>query len=424
MHDKARSFLLLQGPSTPFFQRLAERLGERGHRVHVVNFNGGDCLYRRGLRHHKASHHDFRGHPEQLPAFLSALYRRHAITDQVMFGDRRPVHRPALAEARRQGVRNHVFEEGYLRPHWITLEREGVNGHSPMPRDPDWYHRAAAALARPARVRGFRTRFRVRAMHDVAYHLAGLANPLAFPGYRNHAPITAPREYAGYVRRFTRLRLTRRRRRDSQCIRRLVAGPAPYFVLALQLNGDAQIRDHSPFKDMRQVIETALRSFAAHAAPEARLVIKNHPLDMGLVDYAALIRALEAELGLAGRLEYLESGDLNVLLDKAAGMVTVNSTSGLVALEHGCPTLALSDPIYALPGLTFDGPLERFWMTPSRPDAALFQALRTTLLHCTQLNGGFYCRTGIELAVANAVPRLEADHSPLEALLSCLPRAA
>lgn len=419
MHDQGRSFLLLQGPCTPFFHRLAQSLNARGHRVHMVDFNGGDHIYRRG-----ATRHAFRGPLEQLPEYLEGLYRRHGITDQVMFGDRRPVHRPAIEGAQHKGIRNHVFEEGYLRPFWITLEREGVNGHSLLPRNPDWYRRAAKQLGPPPQARRFRTRFQVRAIHDVAYHLAGLTNPVAFPHYRNHAPVTAPREYAGYIKRFTTLRLTRRRQRDNACIHRLASGKAPYFVLALQLNGDAQIRDHSPFKDMRQVIETTLRSFAANAPEQAQLVIKNHPLDMGLVDYTATLLALEAELGLAGRLHYLETGDLNVLLESAAGMVTVNSTSGLVALEHGCPTLTLSDPVYALPGLTFQGSLAAFWAGATPPDNALFQAFRTTLLHTAQINGGFYCRTGIELAIANAVPQLEAQHSPLETLLSCLPSAA
>ncbi|WP_441294118.1 capsular polysaccharide export protein, LipB/KpsS family, partial [Bordetella pertussis] len=35
---------------------------------------------------------------------------------------------PAVALARASGVRVHVFEEGYFRPHWVTLERGGVNG--------------------------------------------------------------------------------------------------------------------------------------------------------------------------------------------------------------------------------------------------------------------------------------------------------
>ena len=35
--------------------------------------------------------------------------------------------------ARRRSLRLHLFEEGYLRPDWITLEREGVNANSRLP---------------------------------------------------------------------------------------------------------------------------------------------------------------------------------------------------------------------------------------------------------------------------------------------------
>ena len=159
-------------------------------------------------------------------------------------------------------------------------------------------------------------------------------------------------------------------------------------------------------------------SFAAHAPGDALLCIKNHPLDMGLVNYPRVIARLERYYGLEGRIVYLESGDLNVLLKRTAGTVTINSTVGIVSLEHQRPTLALSDPIYNLSGLTFPGSLDEFWQRPPPPSAELFDSFRHTLMHTVQLNGGFYCRPGIDLAVTNAVHALEAERSPLEILLS------
>lgn len=417
MHDNGRSFLLLQGPCTAYFRRLAQHLAGRGHRVHVVNFNAGDFAFRRGL-----ACHNFRGELSDLPEFLVNIWQRHGITDQVMFGDRRPVHRPAIDKAASHGVRTHVFEEGYLRPHWVTLERDGVNGHSLLPRDPAWFIEAAKRLTPTPSIR-FRSSFRVRALNDVAYHLAGLVNPLAYPHYRNHAPVTAPVEYTGYIKRFTQLRL-RYRKQAAQRIKQLVNSKAPYFVLPLQLNGDAQIRDHSRFKDMRDVISDVMKSFAAHAAPDVQLVIKNHPLDMGLLDYAGYIQRHALKLGVAQRVVYLESGDLNRLLPNAAGMITVNSTAGLVALEHRCPTLTLSDPIYAIPGLTSSSTLNAFWQHAQRPDTDLLQSFLITLRYCTQVNGGFYCDTGMDLAIRNSTTLLEADRSPLEEMLACLPNTA
>jgi len=408
--SKRRSFLFLQGVCSPFFAALADRLAADGHRVRKLNFNGGDAAYW-WPRPAQA----FRGGVDGLAGFLDRQYQTLGITDQILFGDRRPLHRPAVERAERHGVRTHVFEEGYFRPHWVTLEREGVNGHSLLPRDPDWFFSVGAGLPDAAAAAAFRSPFWLRAAHDVAYHAAGLANPLAFPRYRTHAPVAAPVEYAGYVRRYARLRL--RQPQDEARVAELARQAAAFFLLPLQLNSDAQIRDHSRFDGMAGVVEFVMESFARHAPPDARLVVKNHPLDMGLVDYPQLVGALSARFGLAGRIDYLETGSIETLLRHALGMVTVNSTTGTLALGLGCPTIALSDPIYNLPGLCFQGGLDDFWTARPPPDAELFRRFRNTVVHTTQVNGGFYCRPGIALAVANCLRMLEPARSPLEELL-------
>lgn len=405
-----RSFLFLQGVCSPFFARLADRLAGEGHLIVKVNFNAGDVAYW-GRRKSVL----FRGSREELRDFLDRLYRRHGITDQILFGDRRPIHRPAVEHGDALGIRTHVFEEGYFRPHWVTLEREGVNGNSLLPRDPAWFWAVGGDLGEFGAVQPFASPFRIRAVHDVAYHLAGAVNPLLFPHYRTHAGITAPVEYLGYIRRFTMLR--RWKPRDARLVADLIARQAPYYVLPLQLNTDAQIRDHSRFEGMAEVIEFVMASFARHAPSGSRLVIKNHPLDMGLVGYARLIQRLARDFDVDGRVDYLESGDLESLVRHGQGLVTVNSTVGGVALGVDCPTTTLSDPIYNLPGLTFQGKLDDFWRQGEAPNRELFRRFRNAVIHTTQVNGGFYCRRGIELAVHNSVGVIAGEISPLEALM-------
>ncbi len=410
--NQKRSFLFLQGVCSPFYQRLARRLTSDGHRVVKVNFNAGDILYWQGTQ---SPAHLFRGSLSQLPDYVESLWQRYNITDQVMFGDRRPVHRPAIERASDVDIRTHVFEEGYFRPYWITLERDGVNSHSRLPRDPAWFYETGKALPTPPQPVRFNSPFKIRARHDVAYHVAGLLNPIIAPRYRNHSPISAPIEYAGYIRRFRQLKAWKVR--DAGRIKEMIASGTPYFMLPLQLNTDAQIRDHSSYTTMEEVMDDVMRSFAQYAPSDALLCIKNHPLDMGLVDYPNIIARLSAFYGLDGRIVYLESGDLNQLLEHATGTVTVNSTVGLVSLEHQCPTFTLSDPIYNLAGLTFKGSLEAFWQQPPPPSAQLFAYFRNTVMHATQINGGFYCQPSIDLAVNNAAHILEACPSPLEKLL-------
>jgi capsular polysaccharide export protein len=246
--------------------------------------------------------------------------------------------------------------------------------------------------------------------------VAGASNALLFPHYRGHAPVSAPLEYAGYLWRLSRVRF-RHSSLDAASVARLTGGHQPFFLLPLQLNSDAQIRDHSRFGDMGEVMEHVLESFARQAPNGTRLVIKNHPLDAGLSNHRRTLAALLARFGLAGRVDYLESGNLDVLLERARGCVTVNSTAGIISLAHGCPTVTLSDPIYNLTGLTFQGHLDDFWREGVKPDSEVFSRFRRVVMHTTQLNGGFYCRTGIALAVENSLPFLTHERSPLEALL-------
>ncbi|WP_203563999.1 hypothetical protein [Deefgea sp. CFH1-16] len=185
-----------------------------------------------------------------------------------------------------------------------------------------------------------------------------------------------------------------KKKRDAACINELYELGQSYYVLPLQLNSDAQIRDHSHFDNMQQVISHVMHSFALHASSNTKLIIKNHPLDMGLEDYPAYIQRLSQALDLQGRVDYLESGDLNSLLEHARGLVTVNSTAGGLAVSLGCPTITLSDPIYNLPGLTFQGDLDDFWYASEPPSMALLSRFRNTVIHTSQLNGGFLLQSG------------------------------
>ena len=409
-----RSYLFLQGLATPFFTRLADRLRADGHAVHRVNFCAGDAAYW-GTR----PAWNFRRGLPGLADFLASRILSHAVSDLILFGDLRPIHRQAIAVAKSQGLRVHCFEEGYVRPNWITCERGGVNGHSSLPRDPEWYQAVNAALPDYGDGRSVRVPLPVRAAQDLAYRMANTLNVVTYPRYRTHRPKHAALEYLGWMRRFAQLPL--RGRDEQRLMTDLLGRQRPLFVLPLQLSGDAQIVHHSPFAHMDQVIELVLTSFARHAPSAAEILIKNHPLDTGLVPYRRTIGALAQGLGLTGRVHYVETGHLPTLFEHAAGVVVVNSTVGLSALHQGRPTKALARPIYDLPGLTSTAPLDAFWTDHQPPDAALFRAFRNTVIHATQVNGDFFTREGIALAVEGCM-RMLAERSPLEALFGSFGR--
>lgn len=404
-----KRFLLLQGVSSPFFARLADRLGAAGHPVFKVNFNCGDAAYWAPRRAW-----NFRGDVSALPAWLAPKFESHGFTDVVLFGDRRPVHVTAMATAKSFGAAVHVLEEGYFRPNWVTLERGGVNRFSALPRNADWYLQNAARVPDHAH-QPVHTPLPVRAAHDITYHLANIGNFVVHAGYRTHRPYNALVEYAGLARRFALLGF--HERKDKVICEQLVNGKAPFFLLPLQLDSDAQIREFSTFSGMTEVIDTVVKSFARAAPTGARLLIKNHPLDTGFVDYSRVIARAGKEYGVAQRVHFIETGDANPLLQHAKGVVLVNSTVGTAALEAGRPVKTLADPIYNLPGLTFQGGLDEFWASDELPDTNLMRAFRKIVMHTVLVNGGFYTRESMDMATQGAVRFLTAEKSPIEELL-------
>ncbi|MFJ4353856.1 capsule biosynthesis protein [Pseudomonas sp. NPDC089428] len=404
------NFLFLQGVSSPFFNRLATALRGIGQRVHSVRFNVGDALYGASGGYLNCPHK-----AEDSEAWYAQVLRQLDITDLVLFGDCRPVHRPAVQLARLHGVRVHVFEEGYFRPYWVTLERDGVNNHSRLPRDPQWYREVGKHIPRYQNGNAFKLSFAARATHDVLYHVGGALNPLFYPRYRTHAPFSAAAEYAGFIRQG--LRLMRARVHDDALVAEVARERHPTFLLPLQLDSDAQIRDHSPFQNMEQVIAHVIDSFSLNAPFDARLLIKNHPLTPGLVNYRKVVARLATQYGVEDRVHFMESGHMPTLLSHIAGMITVNSTAGASALLHHRPTCVLAEPIYAMPGLTHQGGLDTFWQQPEVPDNTLFHRFRNTVIHTTQVNGGFYTGCGIDMAVANCLEVLMAKTSRIEKYL-------
>ncbi len=309
-----------------------------------------------------------------------------------------------------------MFLQGVSSPFFVRLaDQLKADGHSLLPRDPDWFSKVGKGLPEYSHGDAFSSPFRFRAFYDVAYHLSGVLNPIIFPKYKTHAPVSTPVEYLGYMNRLPRLKF--HIARDNELIAQLPRRSDSYYVLPLQLSSDAQIRDHSHFSCMVEVIESVMCSFAMYAPKNSKLVIKNHPLDVGLINYRKLIVKFSKCFDILGRVHYMETGHLDNLLSAAKGTITVNSTVGSVALGLSSPTISLSDSIYNLPGLTFQGSLDDFWRDGEEPDAELFRCFRNTVIHTTQVNGGFYSSEGIELAVKNSYRMLKSDHSPLMRLL-------
>lgn len=405
-HEK-RCVLLLQGLMGPLFRRIGQGLLKAGHSVYKVNFNGGDRLFWRlpgGI--------DYRGTLEDWPATLAQLLADKQITDVILFGDCRDHHMAATQVCRELRIPVHVFEEGYLRPDWVTLERGGVNGHSSLPRDPQWYLDTAAALPPVPEHRQVPSSFRRRATEGLVYNLGDVLTRWHYPNWNNHRPWHPLVEGMGWLRK-----LRRRKQRDADTgalMERLETRNDRYFLFPLQLDSDAQIRLHSPFAGVAEALKVVISSFAAHAPADTRLVIKEHPLDNGVRDWKLISTDMAKRYGVANRIDYLPGGDIVPVAARSLGMVTINSTSGTLGLSMGIPAVVLGTAVYDIEGITCSNGLDHFWQNPVAPDPQLFAAFRRVLIDRCLIPGGFFSEEAISQVVRHAIARFEGKSLPPE----------
>lgn len=378
-----RRTLMLQGPMGPFFERLAGVLRTHGQQVWKVNFNAGDDRFFRGDKVIQ-----FCDAMDQWPERLRGLIEELRLDAIVLFGQSRQMHQVAITEAEAAGVTVFVFEEGYVRPDYVTLEVGGVNAASSITRDPAFYRALNTEPLPPPEPTG--QSFSAVAGAAIAYSVARALGHERYPLYRHHrsiAPIKQGLKWANGAWRKWFYRFTERSMQGFLSSR---AQHKRFFLVPLQVYNDSQILRHSRYKSVAEFIHEVLVSFAGHAPADQLLVFKHHPLDRPYNDYTQFLAREAKALGIADRVHYIHDQHLPTLLKHATGVVTVNSTTGLQALYHGTPVIPLGECMYAIEGLVHPGPLNSFWSDPGPVDVELFHRFRNYLVRETQLNASFY----------------------------------
>lgn len=389
--------LMLQGPLGPLYGQVAGHMMAAGARVHRVQFSGNDVA---DWPHPKAL--DFYGLLDEWPAFLEHEVSRLGIDRILLHGDRRPYHKAAIAWARTHGIDVHVSELGYTRPDWMVLEREGISALSRFPVEAEKI-RSIAARSAPV---DFTPRWRGRTwplvLGEIRFTLFNALGRRRFPHYQSHRSVPASRVYPGWLA--ARLRSALRGQMKPLPNR-------PRFVFALQLDGDLQLRDHSPFSDVVESVDHIAASFAAHAPADAVLVLKPHPHDFGRRRLAIAVEMARSRLGLIDRMVVVDDRTIGELSEDAQGFVTVNSSAGIEALTSGCPVHCVLPTIYDVPGLTHQGALNAFWTSATKPDVPLLADFLKAIAATLQVRGTIYHPDGCRAAAKDIAERVLADRA-------------
>lgn len=407
-----RVFLFLQGPHGPFFHRLGTMLRRTGAEVWRVGFNAGD----RAFWFDRDSFIAYRGTPDGWAARFAGLVEEKSVTDIVLYGDVRPIHAEAITAARSRGLTIHVFEEGYMRPYWVTYERNGSNGHSRLMDMTVAQMRTALersdmeAPLPPANWGDMRQ----HVFYGALYHWFVMARNGDFRNFTPHRSIPVIEEFQLYLKRLLLMPYSWARRVLST--QRIRLGGFPYHLALMQLEHDSSFQKHSPFSTMPEFIALVIDGFAKGAPGHHHLVFKAHPLEDGRVDIRNAIRSAARAHGVEDRVHYLRGGKLAQLLNDARSAVTVNSTAAQQVLWRGMPLKVFGDAVYAKDEFVSTQPLAEFFAQPTRPDMRAYKDYRRYLLETSQLPGGFYSTRGRRQLLRHVVDMMLSPDDPYDAL--------
>ncbi|MCW9732354.1 capsule biosynthesis protein [Avibacterium sp. 20-15] len=386
----SKRILLLQGPVGHFFKEFADWLSEIQQKtVYKLNFNAGDkFFFSTALKNQFIF--DYNNTLEHFDAFLLQFCKEHNIDTIVCFGDNRRYHRIAKAVTKKLGCAFWVFEEGYFRPHYVTLEKEGVNAYSSLPRDKQFFLQQVKDLSQNPQPIPVANGFFPMAKLATKYYVVARNKANYFPHYKHHRIYNL--NYYIKLWLISGIKHIYYATKEKFFIRKIDQNKlGDFYILPLQVYDDSQVKVHCDFESVEQFLIYVLDSFVKYAPHSLTLIVKHHPMDRGFISYKHIItRYLSKYPELKERLFYVYDIPMPVLLRHGKGMVTLNSTSGLSALIHNMPVLTLGRAHYDIPDITHQGSLEEFWHNPQKPDAEAFQAYHLYHLHKTQLNGSFY----------------------------------
>ncbi|WP_415183560.1 hypothetical protein [Phaeovulum sp.] len=394
--------LLLQGPVGPFFSRLQETLEGSGHEVRRVCFHAGDRVF--APRNNRIL---FNGGADAWREWINGYLTATQIDCIILFGAERPIHQIARAVAQRLGIRVIALEEGYLRPGFVTIEDGGNNATSPIAGclpPPDFI--ADDAASAPAT--DYRS-LRVMGWYSTVHYVLRTFSQTSRRKQLFHRRFSALPEIFRWGRNGWR-RILHANQNLATIQKLLEHHDGKYFLVPLQVSADANLQAAAAGWCSARLIRETLSSFAKHANPQARLVFKIHPLERGHVTHAPLINATAATLGVAGRVDVVDTGSLGLLARHSAGMITINSTSGLSAIHHGTPLLVIGRAIYANPELAIcanGAPnFDAFWAAHHVAAPSVRRNYLGWLRQVALAPGDFYAAEGITLACEAVLTRL------------------
>lgn len=393
--------LLLQGPVGPFFNQLQYQLDDAGYDAWRICFTPGDRIYasRKKRITYSAGLDDW-------PGWLDQFLADSAVDCIVLFGCERPVHARAIKIAKRRGIPVVSLEEGYIRPGFITVENGGNNRRSPLAASIPPENFVPTNTVKSHKLS--KSSFSRMCWLGFSYYLANfLSSPRERRTFHKNRALLS--EAFCWTRNLVR-KIAHQGRNFATIERLLEHHDKKYFVVPLQVSDDSQLRAAARGWTTEKLIIAAISSFANHAGSDTHLVFKIHPLERGHTSDHVLIKSIAQLHNVRDRVDIIDTGSVGLLVRHAAGMITINSTSGLSAVAHGIPLLVTGEAIYSNTPFSHTAStakdFDTFWTQSSGPDRVKSQQYLSWLRERCLIPGDLYAHEGVGVAIPAVIGKV------------------
>ena len=375
--------LFLVGPIGTFFARISnffEKNNVKNYKIlfplHEYGFQKKRTIkYTKDIEHFK----------EFLRDFISKKEIKHIL----MYGNVLIPHRQALElvdELKEEGIiiQTHIFELGYLRPNFVTLENKGVNYNSSFILNKEFYSKQLPYKEFPLPKKYvFRIRKIWKAITFISHCLTDY-QIVEFEHKLQPKPIFIWFQIKGFFLKYF-FQLTEFK------LKKKCFSSKPFFLVILQVATDSQLRNGSDINDNNDFIHKVIKDFASTELSNINLVFKHHPRDRGYINYSKQIEKISKKFNTKNNVFYIHDYFLSKIFKnpKCRGTILINSTVGYQSLYHSKPVKALGRSPYNINGLTHQNNLVSFFTNPEKIDKVLFSKFFKYVLENSQINGNF-----------------------------------
>ena len=376
--------LFLMGPIGTFFARLSNYLEENNVRTYKISFP----LYEYGFP--KSRLIKFHQDIYLFKNFLKKILIDKKIKHIFMYGNVLIPHREALSLVEELKIKDihvntHIFELGYLRPNFVTLENQGINYNSAFIKSREFYLKQDSYEFFPIPKK--HARFRIRKIWKTISFINH-----SFKNYKivnkehklQPKPIYIWFQIKGFFLKFY-FELSEHKLKKKCFVENR------FFIVILQVSTDSQLTEGSDIKDNKKFIYEVIKDFAKANLNNINLVFKHHPRDRGYTNYLNLIEKFSTEFGVYKKVFYIHDYFLSKLFQNpnCKGTVLINSTVGYQSLFHSVPVKSLGITPYNIEGLSPQINLVSFFKNPLPVDRLLFNKFYKYILENSQINGNF-----------------------------------